>query len=543
MKIFEFLKKFLIFYKFKKHNEKIFNTKDLVTKKKILVEFNNFACNHVPLSYCSNILKKKYNANIVAYYGHVLLSYPFEMDLKIKLKFIIGRIFGLNFYGVYKSFGANKFFFPRLSDTLEKKANRAFVIFSNKVKDLRDIENFKINNVLIGDLLYDTYLKSNYDLNPTIEINSRKFQLFVKDFISLYFAWEDYIKKNNVKAIISSHSVYSMGIPLRIGVKKNIDSFVLTPENLFRLKKNFFHQYYEVNYFKKIFSKIKKNKKNKIKKLALKKINLRLSGKYTGDYPYITKSPFGLGNKNFKLRNTGMHKFLIATHDFVDAPHAMGNSLFPDFFTWFNFLCELSTKTNDTWMVKTHPDFGGEYSKYIQYERKVAKGVCSKYKNIHLLPSNITHNDIAKLKIDAVFTVNGTIGIDYPIFNIPVVNASRNNPHINYNFNFHPKTINELKNIILNFKIHKKKIEIKKDEIYEYYSIRNIFFSKNWFFSDIEKSIKEIGNYHLLWREEFYNYWIKNFDQFDEKITIENIQNYFNSKNIFLLNNDNLGKF
>ena len=39
-----------------------------------------------------------------------------------------------------------------------------------------DVVNFKINNIWIGDLIYDTYLKSR--LIPTFNLNLKIFQIF-----------------------------------------------------------------------------------------------------------------------------------------------------------------------------------------------------------------------------------------------------------------------------------------------------------------------------------------------------------------------------
>ena len=156
-----------------------------------------------------------------------------------------------------------------------------------------------------------------------------------------------------------------------------------------------------------------------------------------------TKSPFGLdGNLNIKKGKKKI--FIIATHDFVDAPHVLGNSIFPDFYQWFLYLCELSKKSNDIWLVKNHPDFGEDYSRYIKYERDVTKNILKKYPKIKILNKNTTLNDLLKIKVDAVFTVNGTIGFDLALLGVPVINASLNNPHINYKFNLHPK--NEIYN-------------------------------------------------------------------------------------------------
>ncbi len=57
------------------------------------------------------------------------------------------------------------------------------------MKTLKKLENYKINNVLIGDLIYDTYLKKKHDIEPTINLNGNEFKNFVKDFISLYLSW------------------------------------------------------------------------------------------------------------------------------------------------------------------------------------------------------------------------------------------------------------------------------------------------------------------------------------------------------------------
>ena len=72
----------------------------------------------------------------------------------------------------------------------------------------------------IGDLLYDTYLKRNYDLIPTISLKDKKFLDFAESFITLFLIWQKFFKENKIKSIIASHSVYSLAIPLRIALSK-----------------------------------------------------------------------------------------------------------------------------------------------------------------------------------------------------------------------------------------------------------------------------------------------------------------------------------
>ena len=101
-------------------------------------------------------------------------------------------------------------------------------------------------------------MKNNYNLEPTIDLESKKFLDFVYDFLILFEHWDNYFKTNKVKAIISSHAVYVMGLILRIGQKYKSKSYVLTHDQLWQINKKQPRQFYEVNNFRKIFRKLNK---------------------------------------------------------------------------------------------------------------------------------------------------------------------------------------------------------------------------------------------------------------------------------------------
>jgi len=88
MNLIFFVKKILTFYRFTSHNKKLFYRQNLQTKNhyEILVEFNNFQANHIGISYLANALKEKYSGKIVAYFGHVLLTYPLKRNLYFYFK-------------------------------------------------------------------------------------------------------------------------------------------------------------------------------------------------------------------------------------------------------------------------------------------------------------------------------------------------------------------------------------------------------------------------------------------------------------------------
>ena len=92
-----------------------------------------------------------------------------------------------------------------------------------KISNKNDILEINYKGILVGDLLYDTYLKAKN--KPTIDIKSDEFNIFSEEFLGLCEFWIEYFKENKIKAIIAFHSVYSYAIPLRIAIHNNIDAF------------------------------------------------------------------------------------------------------------------------------------------------------------------------------------------------------------------------------------------------------------------------------------------------------------------------------
>jgi len=366
--------------------------------------------------------------------------------------------------------------------------------------------------VWIGDLIYDSYL-AKY-LVPTVDLNSKKFFSFYKNFLLGFFFWENFFEDNDVKAVIGSHSVYQTALPMRIAIKRKIDVFQVNFHNLYRLSNKKLFAYDIFGDYKKIFSKFKKNYQNKAIFFARKRCLKRFKGNVGVDMHYSTKSAFNNFNKSTQyLNKSNKKKILIAAHCFLDNPHPYGiKALFNDFHEWFDFLGNFSKKTNFEWYVKTHPDFKPE-------TQKIINEFVSKYKNLKLLPSNISHHQIIKEGINCVLTVHGTIAWEYAYFKIPVINASLNNPHINFNFSYHPKSIKEYKESILNF--DKLKLNFSKKEIYKFYFMHYIYRNSDWIIDDLDKFLHEIKGYKNISNLTFY----KNFLRKNNKKKINTINN------------------
>jgi len=525
MKLFFFISSFFLNNNIKKyilHNYKYFTNKKK-QKSKVLVEFNNWHPTHISYSYLSNFLAKKFNSSIISYPGYTLIAENLHKSIYRKIKFFIGKLFRLKTFGIYDSFGVEDFLTPSINKEIEIKSKNKIDKIKDTLNDKNKILSLNINNILIGDLIYDTYLAKKKI--PTIDINSLDFYKFLLDAIKYFYYWEEYFNKNKITSIVTSHSVYTIAIPLRIAISKKIPSYVCSQSGIYNLTKKKFLCETEFFEYKKKFNQLSVKEKKIGLSEAKRRILLRLKGKVGVDMGYSTKSSFSKIKKNSVLKKNKKIKVLIATHCFLDAPNAMGRMLFADFFEWINFLGEFSKNTNYDWYIKTHPDFKAE-------SHRIIKIFLKKYSHINLVEASTSHHQLKKEGINFALTCYGTIGFEYAMLNIPVINASINNPHISYNFNFHPKNLKEYKKLLNN--LNNLKLNIKKKEIYEYYFMTHMYYSKNWLFNDLALIEKKAGGFRKIYNDKIYKIWLQEFSEKRHQKKDDIISGFIKSKDFRL---------
>ena len=337
-----------------------------------------------------------------------------------------------------------------------------------------------------------------------------------------------------MKGLILSHSVYFVGIPGRIANYFDIPVYNVSATGTYYLNKTNFLKMSNFQYSKKKFLNLNKNEKKKLILNAKNQIFKRFKGrrdiKQLNDRE-VTHSIFGPVNKNKRvLNNNAKFKILIATHCFQDAVHVYGNYLFEDFFEWVDFLGVQSNKfKNYEWYVKSHPAIFERNKETLNYFIK-------KYPNLILLPKNITHNQLIYEGIGAVLTVYGSVGHEYPLFGIPVINASKHGPHDLYEFNFYANSKKDYLNLIKNLhklRVKKKKIKV---QVFEYFAMRylteyNIFKNYN---SDPKKYLDIISNSNI------YKLWFKEFSLIHHKKILKDYEVFIKNKQfkMFAVNNN-----
>lgn len=457
----------------------------------ILLELSAMQSGHIAYSYLANALAELHGARIEAY----LPSAP--TNWKRKLLFWMSRHFDLDYLSVYRSFGTAGFFAVEPSQTQVERARSIVEDVKTRLHSLRDLEDLKINGVWVGDLIYDTYLARRR--KPTIDLRSPDFNDLLLELIGAFVFWGDFLDQRDVRGINVSHCVYDVALPLRLAVHRGIPVFQTSATHLYHLTQDNLFAYNDFFYFREKFASLPGSVQEAGLAEAKRRIERRFAGEVGVDMAYSTQSAFGAKRHDRLLRPSSRKKILIATHCFFDSPHSYGNNVFPDFYEWLDFLGRMSECTDYDWYIKTHPD-------YLPGTKEIIDALVIKYPKFTLLPSDSSHHQIIAEGIDVALTTYGTIAFEYAALGIPVINASRCNPHIAYDFNLHANDEDDYRRMLLNAEWENLKID--RASVYEYYFMRNIFNTDNLFFRNYDKAIEDLGGYYGQFTDAVYDRWM-----------------------------------
>lgn len=336
------------------------------------------------------------------------------------------------YYEIFKSFGFKNFknIYSKncifLNPIITFKSIRYFIyaIFFLKTKGSSwFINNYKIYQILIGDLIFDTFNQVNPESIQDLRINLNKLKII---FIAIFRTIKilNLIKKNNVKIIVvpTQTYCYNSGIACRIGLTSKIKVLTIHDNNYLEthtFKSIIFGPYNILN--NNLLNEVKKIKNSsKIERYLKNRRNLKAKTYYTGindlkranKFKNIHFSKKNFIKKFFKKDNSKNKKIvLIACHAFSDASKGLGTSLiFNDYYEWILETLKFirSFKNNNIlFIVKNHPS--STFNDLL-----IIKDLLKKYnnKNIILCPKRVNTNNLIEI-CDNVITARGTIGIEF----------------------------------------------------------------------------------------------------------------------------------
>jgi hypothetical protein len=409
----------LSYSKFLRFNKKIiFKKKSKIST--LVIDRGRFLSS-LQASICASVKNKKNNHNIFT-----LISDP--KNIKI-IKF-------------YKSFGENNLIYIRDGFFIVTYLTIISIIIGlynfckTKLFGISwFIENSKVINIKLGDLIYDSYIRHNHKY-VDLKIGIKFLQvLIISTFKCLKISY--LINKYNVKSLIINQDVMATNgaIAIRIGIKNNIKviepacnfkrSHYFIEHNKKNLKMgvdNFYLNY--LRYNKKNFSTLKLTKK-KIDIFLKKRLQGKIEVNYTGiiDLMNANKSP-KIFSKKYLLKKLNVKEkyidkiFLFAPHAFSDAPHGQGkNILFLDYYDHCKQTLQFIKKNklkNILWVVRPHPT-RIKYGEKKIFDNLFEEIIGHNDDRIKLCPDYI--NTLSLIEIcDLVVTLKGTISIEFPCY-------------------------------------------------------------------------------------------------------------------------------
>ena len=329
----------------------------------------------------------------------------------------------------------------------------------SQIRTKEDVLNIKIENILVGDLIYDTYLR--FYGNHTIEnIQDENLKNVIYYAVDNYYLVKNQIEKKCISALFTSYTTYiSHGLAVRICLNKNIPVYTFGSNSYFIQKLERSYAYH----IQKFWNFSNTALSNTVKKEVENELKYRFSGGIDQAISYMKSTSFSprstIHNYFYDQRKRNV---VVYVHDIYDSPHGFKFFLYPDFYT---FIVDLSEQIKDDkstkYYFKFHPNAIGDSN------QKIADFLTNlNSESITLLPLEVSNLDIIDFKPDLVVTVNGTIGLEMAYFQIPVV-ALIDNLYMNFSFVHTCISLQEYYNVILG--VEKVNVRFDLSEIYSFY--------------------------------------------------------------------------
>jgi hypothetical protein len=426
------------------HNRKTWaGWKPVQSDGEILIDYHPIFETLVSYSYFANVLAKKTHARIMTFSSRPAWLYPALQK-------------------IYRSFNTAGHVVIALSDKQLRRRDELFATAVSAIFSKRDLFELSVLGQNIGVDIYESYLK---DFNqPTVQIGDPRLHGLIRKAIGILVFWSDYFEQHPVRAIVVSHDSYvTMNIICRVAYAKGVPVYLPNLRGITKSDQPY-AIYQNFRDYRRMFARLSAEEQAAGKALAKQQLDRRLGGEVGVDMAYSTRSAFGRGHTSAPLLRSGTRpKVIICTHCFYDNPHAYGGLLFTDFHEWLTFLVDVAGRTDYDWYLKMHPD-------PLPGTAEVVESIVGKSGRITVLPFGASHHQLAAEGIGYALTAYGSIGHEYPLLGVQVINAGYN-PHIAYDFNWHPGSREEYERFLLNIGAEGKPMDkpINVDEVHEFY--------------------------------------------------------------------------
>jgi hypothetical protein len=358
------------------------------------------------------------------------------------------------------------------------------------IKTKKDLLRLKIGKVLVGDLIYDTFLRENFVATiSNEELSGPRILRYIEESVILHEWAKKTAREQKIRALIQDHQGFyiyhgilgrhlaSLGIPVFNYVDR--DSAGLGKVIWSKEQSGSSHNAYWL--YPTALKKLPTKEKESGLRMAEQSMKRRLKGALDdkilpGISAYVESRESGL----VPYLRDNQPVVLVFMHEFNDAVHWYRSAVFSDFWEWINFLCQEASKTDFCWILKPHPAtnlLGRDRMKKLS--QACVEKLRQSYPRLNFISEKISNTTLLQLRPVSAFTMYGTVAPEMAWSGVPVVTCG-DHPHIGFDFNHHAKTEQQLKALIQ--RADRLRMRISKKEISEYLFMHYFFQQRHGLF-------------------------------------------------------------
>ncbi len=326
---------------------------------------------------------------------------------------------------------------------------------------LEDIEQIIYKKILIGDLIYDTYIRL-LDKGYSPKKDFYLFKLIVQSLLK--YKMVNYIfETNDVEYLVVADKCYiKHGILYRVAIEKGVKVLMPTKELKLLHKDNinthFYHPELSLTLLRKKLVGV--NYKKELEEYFQKRFSgaidqIDVVTSYRNKKVYSEAEVIDLLDLDRDKKNV-----VIMPHAFSDFPH-VAEGLFSDYYVWLVELLKIvRVVDNVNWIIKPHP------TSYFFNETGAVENLLVelKVKNVKIVPEDLNTSSIKDFA-DIILTVRGTAGLEFATFGIPVVTAGKG-CYSGYGLDIEPVSKLEYRHTIANLdrvdRLTEEKIDVSR---------------------------------------------------------------------------------
>lgn len=339
-------------------------------------------------------------------------------------------------------------------------------------KELRiRLSHMPVNGVPIGDLIYDTYLRSLGA--PTLRSLDSRLLNLIADAVVRQRTAEILFERYDVKTVISGHMVYNyFGIFSRTALARGIPVIQDISQNPFRLKhfRDFTMARQSTSQFQlREFNKIFASERETAVAFGRRYCEERISGQRELVLNDLVYGAYGATRQRLTKEELcgqlgwSAEKPIVAlmSHVLFESPHTVGGALFNDIYEWLEETILLARQMPEVqFLIKPHPDQryydeqsrhssqhvpGDEAIRTLVEQHKTADGGLP---NVAFCPPSLHTGSLVDI-VSAIVTQHGTAGYEMGAWGIPVILIGKA-PYSRLGFTIEPKSMTEYADVLRN---------------------------------------------------------------------------------------------